>query len=175
MTPEKIQWKVPLENPGAVDAWDFFRAFSAWIPDSPEIFIDVADYRHVQDGVKIVLVGHYFDVSLDDSDGVTGLVCSYKRGLTGNDDARFDAALTRALASCRRLENDPVFAGKLKFKNDALRLTINDRATAPNTPESFARFKPAVENAVKKVVNRPVRITHLADPKRRFGVSVELL
>jgi hypothetical protein len=173
VTWQKIQWKVPIKDPSAVQAWDFFRAFSAWIPDSPEVFVDVADYRHVQDGVKVILVGHGLDVFLDDTGGVTGLACAWKRPMQGGDVEKLAATLNATFGYCRRLEADPIFSDKLKFKDDALFLTVNDRAAAPNTAATFEGSRGAIEKALAGVFPAgTVSLRHLDDAKTRFGVAV---
>lgn len=146
----KIQWKIPLANAKAVDPWDFFRAFSAWIGNSDEILIDVVDYRHVPDGVKIILVGHDADYVLDDADGVTGLVYARKMPFADSDQEHFAFALKKALSGVSRLENDPIFSGKLEFDRKRLVFIANDRAAAPNTRESFAAIKSAVEASLSQ-------------------------
>lgn len=175
MTWQKIQWKIPVKDPSAVQAWDFFRAFSTWIPDSLEVFVDVADYRHVQDGVKIILVGHHLDVFLDDADGVMGIVCAQKRPMEGDDGKKLTVTLNAALGYCRRLAADPIFSGRLAFKDDALILTVNDRAAAPNTAATFEASRGAIEKALAGVFPAgTVSLRHLDDAKKRFSVAVTI-
>src|SRR5690606_15524340 len=65
MNLQNIQWKLHLDESTVGNPHDWFKAFGTWIPDSPEVFVDVADYSHVQDGPVIFLSGHNECYSLD--------------------------------------------------------------------------------------------------------------
>ena len=83
-----LNWKIFLDNPAEVESEEFFRVWNAWIPDSPEVFVDVADYAHVNDGPLIVLVGHYLNFSLDSGDRRLGLLYDYKQPMEGANDEK---------------------------------------------------------------------------------------
>lgn len=170
----KIQYKIPIANPSTIDPWDFFRAFSTWIPESPEIFVDVVDYRHVHDGPKIALIGHYADFFLDDSDGELGLVYSQKRqrGTTLEDNLKF--TLTALKTATDRLMNDPLFGGKLVFSRDKLFFVANDRAIAPNNEATFEQLSAPLSIALKSVfLNRDISLNFDSKkPHQRFSVCI---
>lgn len=173
----KPVWKFPILSKTAPDAWAFFRAFANWIPDAPEIYVDVADYRHVPGGVQIILVGHYHDVFLDASDGVLGVTFSIKRPQSGDDAAQLVTSLNQALAALTRLEDDPIFSGILKFDRARFSLTINDRATLTNDQSSLAVLSPSLTSALKEVFpGQNHELSLLAtDPRRRLGVAVNAI
>lgn len=172
---KKIQWKIPVTDTTKIDAWDFFCAFSGWIPDSPEIFIDVADYRHIHDGPKIALIGHFVDFFLDASDNNLSLIYSHKRGLDGTDTERLTHTLQQTRAACARLEQDEIFKSRLKFSTQQISLIINDRACAPNDQKTLMRFRPLAENVVAAVTGQKiVRVTPHTDSRARFGMTIEI-
>src|SRR6184192_1892739 len=127
----------------AVDLGDAIPVFHRWIQDRvcPEMLIDVADYRHVPNGPGVMLIGHEANYSLDNNKGRLGLLYSRKQsGGTAQENLRqaFDAAL----AACRRLEQEPPFAGKLNFDDGDCEFSINDRLLAPNAEHTFLTLKP---------------------------------
>jgi hypothetical protein len=172
----KIQWKIPIANPDTIDPWDFFRAFSSWIPESPEIFIDVVDYRHVHDGPKIALIGHYADFFLDDSDGELGLVYSQKRRRGANFDENLKFALTALKTAADRLTNDPFFDGKLVFLRNKFLFVANDRAAAPNDESTFERLSAPLSHALESVfLNREISLNfNSRQSHQRFSVYVHV-
>lgn len=170
----KPVWKFPIISKNAPDAWAFFRAFANWIPDAPEVYVDVADYRHVPGGVQIILVGHYHDVVLDASDGILGVAFSVKRPQNGDDATQLATSLNQALAALARLETDPIFSGILKFDRARFSLTINDRAKLTNDQNSLAALSPSLTTALKEVFpGKNHELSLLAtDPRRRLSVVI---
>lgn len=172
----KIQWKVSIANPNAIDPWDFFRAFSSWIPESPEIFVDVVDYRHVHDGPKIALIGHYADFFLDDTDGELGLVYSQKRSRSGGLDTNLAFTLSALKNASDRLARDPFFGGKLEFVRDRLLFVANDRALAPNNESTFKQLSAPLSHALESVfLDRKISLDFdSSQPQQRFSVCVHV-
>ncbi len=150
---ENINWKIFLENPEAAKPEELFRVFNGWIPDSPEIFIDVADYQHVGDGPLVLLSGHYVNYVLDSMEGRLGLLYDRRQPYDANLDnaARLRNSLQETLLAAARLANDTSLAEKLRFSTGELRLVMNNRALTPNTPEAFASLRPHLERALETV------------------------
>lgn len=173
MNIQKINWKVFIEEPAIVAADDFFRVFNEWIPNSPEIFVDVANYKHVHDGPLTVLTGYYVDYIFDASDSRPGIVYSQKQPVDGDNLTKLGTSLARTLSSCARLSAAKVFSGKLKFVTDEFLFTINDRAIAPNTKETFNLLKADLDNFFAKLYGKGGFSLHYkSHPKKRFSVSV---
>src|SRR4051812_37318649 len=99
-----INWKLHLENPAEAEPDEWFKVFNGWIPDSPEIFVDVADYRHVQDGPVTILVGHYVNYSLDSTGRRLGLLYDYKHPMEGGNRDKLRSSLLGLLRVAKRLE-----------------------------------------------------------------------
>ena len=168
-----LNWKLYLENPAEAEPDEWFKVFNGWIPDSPEIFIDVADYKHVQDGPVTVLVGHYVNLSLDAGGRTLGLLYDYKHPMAGSNEEKLKSSLLGLLRAAKRLEDEAGFGHKPKFKSGEVRLIVNSRAIAPNSAETLAAVKPELTKVLAKVYGENgFTVEHLADPRQRFMVQV---
>jgi hypothetical protein len=61
------------------------------------------------------------------------------------------SAVRAALRACAVLEHEVGLPAPLRFRGDELRLEIQDRLVAPNTPETLARFGPALDDLVTRL------------------------
>src|SRR6266446_4684166 len=109
--------------------------FHSWIQQHAfdELLLDVADYRHVQGGPGILLIGHEADYSLDDTDSRLGVRYNRKAVLDGNNQERLIQAALAALTAALRLQEDTRLDGKLYFNGHDIEIFVNDRVLAPNT------------------------------------------
>jgi len=154
----------------------FIEIFHGWIQDRalPELLIDVADYRHVPAGPAVLLVGYEADYSMDHAGHRWGLRYNRKASLEGANDTRFRQALTSAAHACMLLEARLASEAPLRFSRDAFELFINDRALAPNTPQTYAACEPDLRAFLKSTLGHDdYTITRQDDPRRRFGVCVQ--
>src|SRR6266481_5109785 len=92
--------------------------FHSWIQRQvfDELLLDVADYRHVQGGPGVILIGHEADYSVDNTD--TRLGVRYNRKavvLNGGNQDRLAQATRAALKACQRLQEDSKLNDKLKL------------------------------------------------------------
>jgi hypothetical protein len=152
----------------------FIIAFHHWIQTQamPELLIDVADYCHVPDGPGVLLVAHEADYSMDHTDGRWGLRYNRKAALAGSNDDRLRQALSAAAGACHRLEADFAADG-LRFIRTQVELFVNDRALAPNNPETFAVFQAQVRTCLAKLVgDDKLSLQAPSDPRRRLGARV---
>ena len=183
MNLQKINWKIyfkdaesakPNSSAEALAKPDlFFRVFNSWIPNSPEIFVDVADYKHVHDGPLVLLAGYYVDYALDHTDRRPGFLSSRKQEVKGSALEKIKSSLLEFLKAAQRLSEDPAFGGKLQFATNELLFIVNDRALAPNTPASFSELKPVLEEVFYKVIgNKEFNLEHLSNPRQRFSVRI---
>lgn len=170
---QKINWKIFPADPKPAVPEIFFKVFNTWIPESPEVFVDVADYQHAHDGPVTVLVGHQADFWLDDSGRRRGLLYNRRTSMDGTNGEKLSDSLRALLGACVRLESDPAFGGKLKFAANELLFIVNDRAIAPNTKETFSEVKPDLEKLASKIYGpADFVLEHLIDPRRRFSVKI---
>ena len=80
---QNIQWKLHLDESAVGTPHEWFKAFAPWIPDSPEVFVDVADYAHVEDGPVVFLSGHNVCYSLDSAGRRHGLLYERRQPAEG--------------------------------------------------------------------------------------------
>ncbi|MCC6538110.1 MAG: hypothetical protein IT162_11195 [Bryobacterales bacterium] len=125
--------------------------FHRWIQQDklPELLIDVADYRHVPDGPGIVLVAQHAVYSLDQTKGRLGLLYTRRTvDPAATAQERLQGALNAARAAAALLENEPEFAGRLRFAARNVEVSVNDRLLTPNTDSSFAELEPVLRAVI---------------------------
>lgn len=174
---QNVNVKIFAKLPESIDQTKFTPIFHRWIQNQigDELLLDVADYLHVPAGPGIVLIGHEADYSMDNTGHRLGLRYNRKTDFPGQNRDRFRQALRSALQACLRLEQEPSLEGKLKFDRQEFELFINDRALAPNTPETLSAVKPELENLFKEIFDgNSFSLEHDPDPRVRFGVRVKL-
>lgn len=167
---DKIIWKFKITNADEIDTHQFFKLFNDWIePDSPEIFVDVADYRHVEDGPKVILVGHYVDYILDHTERELGFVYSRKRECPGSNlEEKLQSSLEEFLRACQKLISNET----VQLDTRSIQLTLNDRALAPNNSETFTKVQEALKNVLEKKFGE-VSLEHQSNPKERFSIKAQ--
>lgn len=172
---QKINWKIFIEDPAAADPDRFFKVFNTWIPDDPEVFVDVADYQHVHDGPLVALVGYYTDYWLDATDRRPGLLYNRRLPVEGPNGEKLTRSFGEILRAAVRLQQDPEFQGRLRFRKDEFLFIINDRGVAPNTKETFDAVRPDIENFLDAVYGKnKYSLEHLNSPKQRFSVKISV-
>lgn len=168
----KINWKIFFVNPQAARPDDFFRVFNSWIPNSPEIFIDVADYKHVHDGPLTVLVGHYVTYSLDATGRRLGLLYSRNRSPEGASVGVAES-FAELLKAAKRIEEDRSLGG-VRFLTNEFLFLVNDRAAYPNNDGSFRTVKLALDPLFGGLFGKEgYTLSRNPDPKQRFQVTVK--
>lgn len=172
---QKINWKIFFDQSSQIDPPDFFKVFNTWIPNSPEIFVDVADYQHVHDGPLTLLVGYSVDYALDARDRRMGFHYSSKKPVEGDNATKLARSLDAFLKACKRLTSDEIFKGKLKFKRDELLFFIHDRGVAPNTQETGKTITPLISDLFdKKVGKGNFKLEPETNSKKLFNVKISL-
>jgi hypothetical protein len=174
---QHVNVKIFVEDDSAVDPERFLGIFHRWIRDKvlDELLIDVADYRHVPDGPGVLLAGLDAVYSIDHTGGRWGLRYNRRTALDGSNVERFRQALHAAAWACALLEEELRDDAPLRFSRTEFDLSINDRALAPNTPETFAACKEDLEEFVKELVGCvDFQLHPHAGVTDRFGVTVQL-
>ena len=176
MQPFKIGVKFFIDDPSAIDPHRFVPVFHSWIQQhavADHMLIDVADYEHVHNGPGTVLVAQEANFYTDRTDGRLGLTYVRKWPAGGGMYERFAQAYAAVLDGCRRLENDPAFAGKLKFRTDESVVRIHDRLLAPNTPQTYDELRPDLKRLADDLyAGASVDIEHYASPTRLLEVQL---
>src|ERR1700680_2405730 len=140
---QHVNVKLLLGNPEAVDLEPLIPVFHDWIRDQvgEGLLLDVADYRHVDAGPGVVLIGHEGNYSVDNTDNRLGVRYNRKAALDGSNQDRLKQAARAALTACQRLEAESRMGGKLRFNGQEMEIFINDRLLAPNSDETRKLFK----------------------------------
>jgi hypothetical protein len=175
MNLQHVNVKVFVDEPLDVDLERFIVAFHQWIVDSSmaEMLIDVADYRHVPQGPAVMLIGHEADYSLDHREGRYGLLYNRKAPLEGTNSDRFLHSLRAAAKACLLLESQ---VPGVRFRRDEFELFINDRALAPNTPQTREIFEAELSAFLERDLGQTgFRFRSSEDPRLRVGAVVSLI
>lgn len=174
---QHINVKMFLEGELRVDGPQLIELFHAWVRDQvfEELLVDVADYRHVVDGPGLIVIGHEADYSMDHTGGRWGLRYNRRAAIGGTNEVRLRQAFHAALNACRMLESHFQGARSLIFDRGTFEISINDRALAPNTPETFKACKPDIEAFLSNALGHTdYTLSHHGDPRSRFGVTVQV-
>lgn len=174
MNLQQLNWKIHLRNPGDTHSETWFKVFNTWIPDAPEIFIDVADYSHVGEGPVYLLSGHHANFVLDKTHGRLGLVYDRRQPMEGGNADKLRATLRDLVKGAVRLEEDATFHSKPVFDGGDLKLVVNNRGIAPNTEAQFAALQAEVKPLLDAVLGAGAyAVSRDADPKQRLNLSVK--
>ena len=136
MTLQSVNVLFPFAGEGPADLEQFIEIFHPWVATQSleGMLIDVVDYRHVPDGPGVVLIGLEGDFYLNE----IGLRYSRKAPIAGSSADALRQAFSAVETVANRLEET---VSGLKFCRKQIEVSINDRAIAPNTAESFATLK----------------------------------
>lgn len=150
MIPFRVQVKFFFRNPEAVDTAAFTPVFQRWIQQKTleGLLIDVADYRHVQDGPGIMLIGHESDYAIESRFGRVGLLYTRKRQADPDLPTQLRNSLRLAVVACQQIEWETSFIPQLTFRTDEIEIRFADRLNFPNTPATFDRVESEVSAAL---------------------------
>lgn len=178
MIVQHLTLKIPVEGELTIDSAELVPVFHRWIREETlaALLIDVADYRHVPDGPGVMLIGHDADYCLDHANGEYGFLYNRKTELDGENNDRYRDAFWAATQTAQLLEAEFVenTTGPLRFSRTGFELTINDRALAPNTAETFAAVQPELSAFLQTVFghNEFSIENRTTDPRQRFSVRI---
>ncbi|MSU70130.1 MAG: hypothetical protein EXS39_05020 [Opitutaceae bacterium] len=168
--------KIHVEGPLQIDPAKVVDVFHQWVAKQTVpgvLLVDVAELLHVPKGPGVIAVGHEADYALDHTGNIWGVLYRRKTPLAGSNGDRIAQSVREAARTGLLLQE--AFAGALKFSRTTLELIVNDRALAPNTPETYAAALPEIETALKSLLGHSeFKITrHDQEPRQRFGVTVK--
>lgn len=172
---QHVNVKLLVQDPEEVDLEPLIPIFHSWIQDQvcEELLLDVADYRHVDAGPGVVLIGHQANYSVDNTDNRLGVRYNRKAALEGGNQDRLKQATRAALTACQRLESEPGLNGKLRFNGQEMELFINDRLLAPNRDATRQAVEPELRTFFQELFGGSEYVLHYnPDPRRLFSVSV---
>ena len=164
-----------VERPDALSLGDVIPVYHRWIQKQAVegMLVDVADYGHLPQSPGVLLVAHEADYAMDAMEGPLGLLYSRKSGSDGRLSDRIAAGFKAALGACVKLENEPEFQGKVRFKAASPVFIANDRLHAPNTDESFQALRSDLAAALAKVYPSTVDLRRTSvDPRSRLTIQI---
>lgn len=171
---QHVNVKLFVDGELSVDLEEFINVFHRLVAEQAmdEMMIDVADYRHVPNGPGVVMVGLEADYAIDHKDGRYGLRYNRKAPLEGSNQDRLRDAFAKADKTCALLESE---LPGLKFSRSELEVFINDRALAPNTPETLAAAQPEIESFIREGLGQSdFEISFVSEPRKLFGAVIRL-
>ena len=176
MEAQKISVKLFVEKDSFAPA-EFVPVLHRWIQErslEDHLVVDVADYAHVPAGPGTLLVTHEANIHLDRTNDRLGLLY-FRKTQSGTSFAdRLRAVLANALKIATKLEQEPEFAGRLRFRTNELELKINDRLLAPNTAATFAAVRGELQKLADDLYGAgKATVVHNADPALVFGVTIK--
>jgi hypothetical protein len=175
---QHINVKLLLRNQESVDLDPLIPVFHSWIQGQiwEELLLDVADYRHVQGGPGVLLIGHEADYSLDNTDNRLGVRYNRKAVLDGGNQDRLVQATRAALKASQRLEEHSTLNEKLKlhFNGREIEIFVNDRALAPNREDTRLAAKADLQAFADHLFGGgEYSLSFDGDPRRLLKVSLK--
>jgi hypothetical protein len=173
---QHVNVKLLVQNPEEVDLEPLIPVFHGWIRDQvgEGLLLDIADYRHVDAGPGVVLIGHEGNYSVDNTDNRLGVRYNRKAALDGSNQDRLKQAARAALTACQRLEAESRLGGKLRFNGQEIEIFINDRLLAPNLNATREAVNSDFQTFFQKLFRgSEYSLTYDSDPRKLFAVSVK--
>ena len=173
---QHVNVKLLVHNPQGVDLEPLIPVFHTWIQNQSngELLLDVADYRHVEAGPGVVLIGHEGNYSVDNADNRLGVRYNRKAMLDGSNQDRFAQAARAALSACRRLEAEPRLGGQLRFNGQEIEVFINDRLLAPNNDETREAVDAELRAFSQKLFSgAEYSVSYERDPRKLLTASLK--
>jgi hypothetical protein len=177
MIPHRINAKLFVTDETAVSLTAIVPVFHRWIQTQavPGLLIDVADYKHVQDGPGILIIGHEGDYALDQENGRSGLLYTRKREWpTPAFKERLRLVVWLAVQAAQILAADETL--DLNFRTDEIQLSFPDRLNVPNTPETLAALQDDIIAVLAEIygTSEITLATVSDDVKRPFTIQATI-
>ena len=171
MPTHKISVKLYFDRGQEIAPEIWFKIFNNWISahDGADVLLDVADYSHVPNGPVTLLIGHEYDISIDDTDAKRGLLYNRKRPGGDGFAQQLAVAVRATCETCRRLEAEE----DVVFRGDELRIILNDRLDAPNTEATHEAIQGDLDALSRQLYNgAEVAVARRTDAKQRFTLDL---
>ena len=172
---QRIHLKLLAKAPPDFSVDPFLSIFARQRHDveSPEDWVDLADYAHMSKGVGILLVGRRANFSIDLGDPSPGFLYGGKTGLQGPVEQRILETFRRCVTLVEVLLAEPEYPVVLEPLWGSWQLVMNDRLSAPNTADTDAFLRTDIEAALDFLFGpSSYKAERESDPGRRYGVSI---
>ena len=174
--PKRIKIRLPFTVAGPFVLSDIVPIFHRWIQNHtvPGMLIHVVDYKHVENGPGILLIGHEGDLGIESRDGTWTLYYDRKQETGKTLVESIELLLNQIRVVQDALVADDALAGKIYFSKDEFEITILDRLAYPNLPETFN----AVQNIVSLYLGKtfggePIDLTQ-GSADRRWPLTIRI-
>ena len=150
---QRFGLKIFLKPDISVDPRDLIPIFHQWIQKEMVggLLIDVADYTHLIDGPRVLLVGYEGNYSLDYRNERPGL-CYYRKRPTNGTLAERLVALGRTVlkAACL-LEKEESLSPNLSFVGNEIEFITNDRLLSTKEHHLKEVLQPELANFLSQL------------------------
>lgn len=169
---DRMDIRFVVSDPKTVVWTDFIPAFTRWIQEEPDRWLDVADYRHVPSSPRVVLVGKECHVAMGDRRGEPGLSYSRREPFEGTNRERIAAAFREAFGLAERLSRDVPAVG---FHDGYCEFVVNDRVAFPNDPEIGDAVESELRGAVAELMpGASATLERDPNPKERVTFRIRV-
>jgi hypothetical protein len=169
---KRLDIRLFIADPNAVEWGEFLPLFTRWAQEEPDRWLDVADYRHVPTGPKVVLIGKECHVSVDNRREEAALLFSRREPYEGSNEERIASAFRDAFAYAERVSRE---LPHIRFRHDVCELAVNDRVAFPNEPEIAEAVAAELRSALAALMpNSTATLEHDPNPKERITFRVRL-
>src|SRR5216684_3355934 len=173
---QHVNVKLFVGDPEEVDLEPLIPIFHDWIQNQvgEGLLLDIADYRHVDAGPGVVLIGHECNYSVDNTDNRLGVRYNRKAVLEGSNQDRLKQAVRAALTACQRLEAEPRLGGRLHFNGQEIEVFINDRLVTLNRDATREAVRADFQMFFQKLFRgSEYSLSYGNDPRSLFAVCVK--
>ncbi len=172
---QRFGLKLFVDSAAVVSPHACVPVFHRWIQTGAVdgLLIDVADYTHLTDGPRVLLVAHEGNYGIDDAGGRPGFVYTRKQPLDGSFADRLRAVCRMLFGAARLLETETTFDAPVRFRSSEIELIANDRLLAPNTDEAALTLETALlAFATTLFDGQSCEVARNAEADDRLAVSV---
>jgi hypothetical protein len=175
---QRFGLKIFLKSDINVDPRDLIPIFHQWIQKDMVggLLIDVADYTHLIDGPRVLLVGYEGNYSLDYRNNRPGL-CYYRKRPTNGTFAERLVELGRTVlkAACL-LEKEGSLSPSLRFVGNEIEFITNDRLLSVKEHDLKEALQPELANFLSKLYpeqSHEITLSKLGKERPTFKLRAE--
>ena len=169
---QKIVWKINFQK-GHLDTQSLFRFFNTLIENSPQVFVDIADYKHVPEGPVILLVGVNADVGYDSHGGELGLSYNQKQIIEGTNQQKLKSTFSSLISIYSKMHEYSGFSTPPVVDLSKITFILNDRALAPNSEKIFESVSGDIKSFFTELLGEDsFQVKHAGSEKERLTVEI---
>ena len=125
MNIQKIVWKINFRE-GFLSTESLFKFFNTLIDNSPQVYVDIADYQHVPNGPKVLLAGVNADVVYSEDDNSRGLTYNQKEILEGSNQENLQSTFANLFSVYEKMAEFSGFSQPPEIDLNTILFIINE-------------------------------------------------